>query len=166
MTQIDNDGRHDFDFFHGRWKTVNRKLADVTDPGCTQWQEFEAEVECFPILGGLGNVDTFSVAALPGSGQPMQGATLRMFVPETSTWRIWWMSTRRPGVLDDPVQGRFDGGRGIFEGADEFDGRPILVRYEWDDLGEGKAQWAQRFSWDGGATWDELNWIMVHTRVG
>lgn len=165
MTQIINDGRHDFDFFHGRWLVANRKLADVTDPECTQWVEFEADGECFPILGGLGNMDTFSVASLPGTGRPMAGATVRMFVPETRTWRIWWMSDRQPGVLDPPVEGRFDGDRGVFEGADELQGKPVLVRYEWDNLGSGKAQWAQRFSWDDGSTWDELNWIMLHTRV-
>ncbi|WP_020519584.1 hypothetical protein [Catelliglobosispora koreensis] len=157
MSQI-NDGRHAFDFFHGKWRTSNRKLADVTDPTCTEWVEFESEAQCMPILGGLGNVDTLSSASF-------EGATLRMFVPETQTWRIWWMSTRYPGVLDPPVEGRFDGNRGIFEGPDEFHGKPIIVRYEWDNLGDGKAQWAQRFSWDDGKTWDELNWIATHTRI-
>ncbi|HCT75868.1 MAG TPA: hypothetical protein DGT23_04615 [Micromonosporaceae bacterium] len=165
MTAINNDGRRDFDFLHGSWRSSNRKLADVRDPECTEWVEFEATCECLPILGGLGNMDTFSVAKLPGTGEPMEGATLRLFNPETGTWKIWWMSTRQPGVLDTPVEGRFDGSRGIFEGPDEFYGKPILVRYEWDNFGDGKAQWAQRFSWDDGATWDDHNWVTTHTRV-
>jgi hypothetical protein len=158
MTQHDNDGRHDFDFLHGRWHVTNRKLADVSDPACAEWTEFESAAECRPILGGLGNVDTFATAGF-------DGASLRLFDPITRTWRIWWMSSRQPGVLDPPVEGRFTGNEGLFEGADEFHGKPILVRYEWTLLGDGKAQWAQRFSWDDGSTWDELNWVMTHTRI-
>lgn len=155
----------DFDFFHGRWQSVNRKLRDVTDPSCTEWVEFEASSECWPILGGLGNVDTFYVPSMPGVAKSFHGATLRMYNPQTGTWRIWWMSTRYPGRLDESVEGKFEGSRGIFEGADQFGDNPILVRYEWDVLGEDKCQWAQRFSWDDGKTWEELNWIATHTRV-
>ncbi|MBG6134711.1 hypothetical protein [Longispora fulva] len=166
MTDNIDDGRHDFDFFHGRWHTVGRKLVDVTDRTCSEWVEFEGAGECRPILGGLGNVDTLTVPALPPGGQPMDGATLRLFDPATGIWRIWWMSSRMPGVLDTPVAGRFDGGRGIFEGPDEFDGVPVLVRFEWHVVDGDRAEWAQRFSWDDGATWDDVNYTFTHTRVG
>jgi hypothetical protein len=164
MTEISN-GAHDFDFFHGRWHVAGRKLRDTLDRHCTEWVEFEGIGECRPILGGLGNVDTLDVASFPPAGEPMHGATLRMFHPATATWSIWWMSTRLPGHLDPPVVGRWEGSRGIFEGPDEYNGRKFLVRYEWDNLGDGKALWAQRFSWDDGATWDDLNYTMTHTRL-
>ncbi|WP_027341328.1 hypothetical protein [Hamadaea tsunoensis] len=156
------DGRADFDFFFGRWHGAIRKLADVTDRNCTEWVEFEATCDCGPILAGLGNFET---AVMHPGGQTVQGATLRLFTPSTRTWRIWWMSSRLPGVLDAPVEGRFEGDRGIFEGPDEFDGTPILVRYEWDRLSADEVRWAQRFSWDGGATWDDLNWVTMWTRI-
>ncbi|MEV6521850.1 hypothetical protein AB0M43_07930 [Longispora sp. NPDC051575] len=162
----DNDGRHDFDFYHGEWRTVGRKLVDVKDRACTEWVEFEGTGDCRPILGGLGNVDTLTVPAQPPGGETTFGATLRLFDPATGIWRIWWMSSRLPGVLDTPVAGRFDGPRGIFEGPDEFDGVPVLVRYEWDNHGDGRADWAQRFSWDDGATWDDVNFTFSHTRIG
>lgn len=156
------DGRGDFDFYFGRWNGAVRKLADVTDPECTEWVEFEAFCDCAPILGGLGNFETAIMRPAAGA---VEGATLRLFDPAAGVWKIWWMSERLPGVLDAPVTGRFDGDRGVFEGPDEFNGRPILVRYEWDLLGPDTVRWAQRFSWDAGATWDDLNWITMWTRA-
>jgi hypothetical protein len=170
------DGRHDFDFFHGRWHGMIRKLADTSDRGCTEWVELEATCECAPILGGLGNFETSEMR--PGADSPdgdsetgpsrpgpVEGATLRMFEPSTGLWRIWWMSTRQPGVLDPPVLGRFDGDRGVFEGPDAFGDTPILVRYEWDRLTPDRVRWAQRFSWDDGATWDGLNFVTMWSRT-
>jgi len=154
------DGRHDFDFFLGKWHGAIRKLADTTDRDCAEWVELEAVCDCAPILGGLGNFETSAMR--PGA---IEGATLRLFEPSTGLWRIWWMSSRLPGVLDAPVAGGFDGGRGVFEGPDDFDGVPVLVRYEWDRLAADRVRWAQRFSWDGGAAWDDLNFITMWTRA-
>jgi hypothetical protein len=156
------DGRDDFNFFFGRWHGAIRKLADVTDRDCTEWVEFEASCDCAPILDGLGNFET---SLMHPGGQAVAGATLRLFNPASRTWRIWWMSARLPGVLDTPVEGRFEGDRGVFEGPDEFHGKPILVRYEWDLLGPDRVRWAQRFSWDDGVTWDDLNWTTIWTRL-
>ncbi len=110
--QTSEDGRHDFDFLFGRRRIHNRKVVDTLDPSSDEWVEFEAIGEAEPILGGLGNVDTFSTLALPPAGDPFEGFTLRLFDPETGLWRIWWASIRFPGVLDQPVEGRFAGGRG------------------------------------------------------
>ena len=102
------DGRHDFDFLFGRWRIHNRKLVDTHDHSCTEWVEFEATSEAWPMLGGLGNVDRYSVAAMPPGGQPFEGMTVRLYVPETRRWRIWWASTRFPGELDTPLEGGFE----------------------------------------------------------
>jgi hypothetical protein len=73
QAQVDADGRHDFDFLFGRWRIHNRKLLDVLDHSCTEWVEFEASSEAWPVLGGLGNVDTFSTDAMPPDGRPYHG---------------------------------------------------------------------------------------------
>jgi hypothetical protein len=155
------DGRADFDFLHGRWRIANRRRAAVLR-GSDEWREFGSTAVVRRILHGLGNTDVISIPDLPGVG-PFEGVTLRLFDPATATWRIHWASTRRPGHLDPPLSGRFDGPTGTFHGDDVHDGRPIRVRFRWDDEGAGAARWQQWFSADGGATW-ELNWVMAFAR--
>lgn len=152
----------DFDFVFGRWAVHNRKLRDVTDPGCDQWVEFDAVSEVSPVLSGIGHIDQMSVPE-PADGPPFEGFTLRLYDPGDQTWRIWWSSTRFPGVLDTPVVGRFDGGHGVFEASDTIGGRPALVRFEWF-ADPGRPRWQQSFSYDGGASWT-MNWTMLFTRI-
>jgi hypothetical protein len=152
----------DFDFIFGHWDVRNRKLVDVTDPDCTDWVEFDAVSEVAPILGGTGHVDRMFVQTPTDGGAAFEGFTLRLFDPRTSTWRIWWSSTRVPGVLDVPVEGRFIDGRGVFEANDTIAGHEVVVRFEWLIGGREQPQWQQSFSYDGGATWT-LNWTMQFT---
>lgn len=159
-----NDGRHDFDFLFGRRWIHNRKLVDTLDPECTDWVEFDAVGEARPILGGLGNVDGFSVAAMPPGGAPFEGFTLRLFDPETRRWRIWWASTRFPGEIGVPVEGGFEGALGEFLSDEVIAGRQTKVKFEWRVLADGVSEWDQSFSWDGGETW-ATNWTSTHRIV-
>lgn len=95
------DDREDFDFLFGSSRVTNRRLADPLDPDSRTWEEFDAAAVASPVVHGLGNVDTFTADAGPG-GERFQGLTLRLFDPQDLTWRIWWVSTRRPGQLDPP----------------------------------------------------------------
>src|SRR4029434_808411 len=87
--QTNQDGRHDFDFLFGRRRIHNRKVVDTLDPSCDEWVEFEAVGEAEAILGGLGNVDTFSTQALPPTGDPFEGFTPPLLVPETGVLWVW-----------------------------------------------------------------------------
>ena len=69
-----------------------------------------------------------------------------------------------PGVLDPPVEGRFDGDHGVFECEDEIAGRQVVVRFEWLTANKNSPRWQQSFSYDGGETW-RLNWVMHLERV-
>jgi len=157
---VSDDGRHQFDFIFGRWRVHNRKLVDLTDPGCEEWVEFDASSEAFPVLDGVGHVDRMYV----DGAAPFEGFTFRLFDPGSGAWRIWWSSTRAPGVLDPPVEGRFQGGHGVFECEDEIAGRSVVVRFEWLVVDSDAPRWQQSFSYDGGRTW-KLNWTMTLSRA-
>jgi hypothetical protein len=157
------DGRHDFDFIFGRWHIRNHKLRNVADPACNEWVEFDASSEAHPILDGYGHVDRIYVSQ-PTDGDAFEGFTLRLFDSASGLWRIWWSSTRVPGVLDPPVEGGFENGHGIFECEDEIAGRNVVVRFEWLVAEPEEPRWRQSFSYDGGDSW-KLNWEMRFTRA-
>jgi hypothetical protein len=158
------DGRHDFDFLVGEWNVHHRKLADMSDPDCTDWVEFDGIQWMRPTLGGLGNVDNLRVENPPGGGRPFEGMTLRLYDVEAGVWKIWWASTTAPGRLDPPVVGRWEGKRGLFTGDDVIGGKEIVVRFEWNVYDADSARWEQAFSFDGGGTW-VTNWRMSFTRI-
>jgi hypothetical protein len=146
----------DFDFLPGRWHIANRRLVDMLDPECDEWEEFAASSEARAMLGGAGNVDHFKTGGY-------EGFSLRLYDPEQDLWRIWWSSTARPGRLDPPVEGRFADGIARFECEDVLEGVPIRVRFDWSEMTGDSALWEQSFSFDGGETW-KLNWVMRLTR--
>ncbi|MFJ9611487.1 hypothetical protein ACIRS1_34620 [Kitasatospora sp. NPDC101176] len=147
---------NDFDFFTGTWQVTNRKLtAPLT--GSDDWEEFPGTSVARPLFGGTGNFDEIT---FPTLGR--QGATLRLYDQDSKQWSLHWADSRT-GRLEPPVVGGFDGDRGDFFGEDGYQGRPIRVQYTWYRLGPDAARWEQRFSADGGASW-ELNWVMEFTR--
>jgi hypothetical protein len=158
------DGRRDFDFLAGSWRVANRKLRDPAPGAPAEWIEFESEMESRPILGGLGNVDTYYVADLPDRGD-YHGFALRLFDPQSRLWRIWWASSIGGGELDPPLSGKFSSGEGKFEGDDQLAGDPIKVRFKWSEITDRSARWQQSFSFDGGTTF-ALNWVMEFIRHG
>jgi hypothetical protein len=151
---------HDFDFWMGSWHVRNRRLRERLS-GSEEWDDFESRVAARPLPGGMGNEDVYCTDFDGG----FIGMSFRFFDPETNTWSIYWADSRRPGLLDPPVLGSFDGDTGIFEGSDTFDGRPILVRFTWSGIRTPTPRWEQAFSDDDGETW-ETNWVMDFTPVG
>ena len=150
----------DFDFWMGSWNVRNRLLRERLR-GCDEWDEFASTVVARPILDGLGNEDEFRTSW----GGGFVAMSFRFFDPGSRRWSIYWADARRPGLLDPPVIGSFDGDTGIFEGEDTFEGRPIRVRFTWSRVDTPTPRWEQAFSEDGGKTW-ETNWIADFTRVG
>lgn len=154
------DGRADFDFLRGRWRVRHRRLARRL-VGASDWDEFAGTCAARPIIGGLGNIDDNEIE-LPGGAY--LATSLRLFRPQTRRWSIWWIDARDP-ALQPPVEGAFENGVGTFYGDDEFDGRPIRVRFTWSGVTQESARWEQAFSADRGASW-ETNWLMDFTRAG
>jgi hypothetical protein len=152
------DGSRDFDFQTGRWRIHNERLVKRLQ-GCTEWETFEAILNARLLPGDLGNIDEYLTDHWPG----FVGVSLRLYDHGTGKWSIYWASNRT-GTLDPPVVGSFVDGIGVFEGRQELDGRPILVRFTWSSVTRTSARWEQAFSPDDGQTW-ETNWIMIHARV-
>lgn len=151
------DGRHDFDFLHGRWQVRNVRLKQRLS-GCTEWEDFIARTQCGPVLGGAGNLDEFATDWNGG----YRGMTLRLYDPMQRQWSLYWANDG-DGVLEPPVTGRFEQGVGTFLGRDRLRGREILVRFRWHEIQADSAHWEQAFSADRGHSW-ETNWHMYFSR--
>ncbi|MES2772693.1 MAG: hypothetical protein V4722_00820 [Bacteroidota bacterium] len=151
---------NDFDFLEGKWDIHNRKLKTRLN-NCSEWTEFEAKQEMRKILAGLGNTDSFFATF---DGNPFEGMTLRLFNPITRLWSIYWADSNL-AILDTPVTGSFENNIGTFYTRDIFDGKEIIVMFNWDKTNPDKPVWSQAFSNDNGSTW-EWNWYMYMTRPG
>ena len=156
---MNRDGRRDFDFLHGRWQVRNERLRERL-AGCTDWERFDATTTCQPLLGGLGNLETFDTDWNGG----YRGIALRLYAPATRRWSIHWASDR-DGELEPPVLGGFERDVGSFLGEDRHEGRLVRVRFLWTRIDADHARWEQAFSVDGGGHW-ETNWFMHFTRDG
>lgn len=128
-------GRHDFDFIHGRWQVQNQRLKQRLT-GSNDWEVFTAAAECRPLLGGIGNLEEYRTQWNGG----YQGLALRLYDVAAQEWRIHWASDRN-GVLDPPLSGRFEGAVGTFFGDDVHEGRPVRVRFTWENSSANTAHW-------------------------
>ena len=155
----ENDGRNDFDFLIGTWKVHHRTLKKRLH-GSTEWNVFEGDMMSRKILNGIGNLDENLIHAKTGL---VRAIALRLFNPASREWSIYW-ATDQTGILDVPVIGRFQDGRGEFYSQEIFEGRHVYCRFIWSKITANSAQWEQACSEDGGKTW-ETNWIMEFERV-
>jgi hypothetical protein len=155
-----NEGIHGFDFEFGAWRThVTRLRRSLSND--TTWLEYVGTTLVTPLLGGRANVAELSIE---GSAGRIEGVSLRLYSPATGLWSISY-SGISAGVPGPPVFGAFSDGVGRFEGRDELNGRPILVRFVIRDMTRTSARFEQSFSQDSGASW-ELNWVANDERIG
>jgi hypothetical protein len=155
------DGSHDFDFIHGAWKATLKRLEKPLT-GSTKWVEFEGRSVDRPLWGGQANIDEFTVDS-PQAGTKILGLTLRLYNPQTRQWSLYW-SNAKAGVMAMPATvGHFEDGIGRFYDEEDFNGKPIVVRYEWSKITANTAHFEQAFSADGGKSW-EVNWTSDITR--
>lgn len=149
---------NNFDFLVGTWDSVQRRLVKPLT-GSDEWYEFAGTTRCYSMFGGAANVDEVS---FPEKG--FNGLSVRLLNPETDEWSIYWANSRNGILALPPVVGKFVDGVGEFFSEEDFEGRPIVVRYRWSDITETSARWTQAFSTDKGETW-ETNWEAEFTRT-
>ena len=152
------DGRHDFDFEAGAWKTHVRRLQKPLS-GSTSWVEYDGTTVVTPFLDGRANVAELRIAGPSGR---IEGAALRIYEAQAGRWTINYFNAS-DGELTPPLVGRFENGVGRFEGDDRLGDRAIRVRFEIRESRPGTWRFEQAFSGDGGRTW-EVNWIAEDRR--
>jgi len=156
-------GADDFDFLLGSWNIRNRRRTNPFSPDKDGgWEEFSATSTSAKQLDGRVRIEQYETT-FP-NGQLVLGLTIRAFDYVTQQWSIVWLDNRNPPDFR-PLVGKFEDGVGLFYQVIEApaDGKPVHVRFTWDNITEDAARWQQAFSFDGGNTWD-TNWIMEHCR--
>ncbi|MFC4855814.1 hypothetical protein [Actinophytocola glycyrrhizae] len=154
------EGRHDFDWEIGTWRTTVRVLAEPLSESADQWLDFAGTSVVRQLMDRRANVVELAVAGPSGR---IDGLNLRLYEPQDDRWSSTFVNIR-DGLLTPSVHGGFHDGVGEFHGDDQLDGRPIKVRFLIFRQGQDKARFEQAFSADGGATW-ETNWIAVDRRI-
>lgn len=154
------DGRHDFDFEVGKWKIHLKRMTHPLS-GTAEWVEFDGTSVTRPLWDGNANIEEFHTT---NTTERVEGMTLRLYDPKAHQWSLYW-ANRKAGQLAMPATvGEFKNGIGEFYDQEAFNGRQILVRYQWSRITADSAHFEQAFSDDGGKTW-EVNWITDQTRI-
>jgi hypothetical protein len=158
-TSTARDGRHDFDFEIGTWKThLSRLLHPLT--GSNTWVEYEGTTIVQKIWDGRANLVELKA---DGPAGHFEGLSLRLYSPQSHQWNLNFAGVGG-GTLSPPTVGEIKNGRGEFFDQETLNGRAILVRFFISDSTSNSWRFEQSFSDDGGKTW-EVNWIATDTRV-
>jgi len=153
------DGRHDFDFHFGTWKThVSRLLHPLT--GSTTWTQYDGTSVVSKVWDGRASILELEA---DGPAGHLEGVGLRLYNTESHQWSLNWTNNSQ-AVMNQPMLGEFKNGRGEFFDQENFNGRGVFVRNSFSDITPTSARFEQAFSADGGKTW-ETNWIMTFTRA-
>jgi hypothetical protein len=153
------DGRGDFDFEFGTWRTHYRILRERL-AGSHDWYDCYGTSIVIPFWGGGGNLED---GDLQCPKRYIGGLTLRTYDPQTRQWTLWW-GTRKLGVAPPQQLGHFDAfGVGRFYAYDSWRGTPVICRFQWTRV-DGNPHFEQAYSVDGGRSW-ETNWTTDYARV-
>jgi hypothetical protein len=147
------DGRSDFNFAYGTWRTHYRILKDRL-AGSHEWYECRGTSVFRPFWHGSGNLEDAEIRC---PNRHIVGMTLRFYDAQTHQWSLWW-GTQKLGIPPPPQVGHFESnGTGDFYAYDRWKGTPVICRFHWANV-NGNIHFEQAYSTDGGRSW-EVNWI-------
>ncbi len=153
------DGRNDFNFEYGTWRTHYRLLRERL-AGSHDWYDCYGTSVIRPFWNGGGNLED---GDLKCPKRYIGGITLRLYDSKTHQWSIWW-GTRKLAVAPPQQVGHFGAdGVGRFYAYDSWHGTPVINRFAWTKV-HGNPHFEQAYSVDGGKTW-ETNWTTDYQRV-
>lgn len=147
----DRDGRHDFDFNFGVWKTHIKRLVHPLS-GSTDFIELNGTVTVRKVWQGRAQLEEIEVDGPKGH---WEGLTLFLYNPAAHQWSQTFINSAM-GTLSPPLVGSFKNGRGELYSQDTFDGRSILVRGVWSDIAPTSHRYGEAYSDDGGRTWEAV----------
>lgn len=139
---------HQFDFAWGNWRT---DIAFLPDPFSSRshWIKIHGRVRVRALWGGRANLEEIEARGPHG---PFEGLTLRLYDPKARQWSLYWANSH-DGVLDAPMIGDFENGRGVFYNQDTYAGRTVFVRNVYFAIAADSYRFEQALSADGGKTW-------------
>lgn len=152
------EGRHDFDWDFGTWKTHQKRLLHPLS-GSSTWVEYQGTDVVRRVWDGANT----GLIEADGPAGHLEIFTLRLYNPDAHQWTINFANSSA-GTMGVPVVGTFKEGRGDFYDQETYGGRAILVRFSISDISADACRFEQAFSDDGGKTW-ETNFIVTETRV-
>jgi hypothetical protein len=155
----ERDGRHDFDFEIGTWKThLSRLVHPLT--GSRTWVDYDGTTFVRKVWNGRANLVEL---VADGPAGHFEGLNLRLYNPQSRQWSLNFANSSG-GTMSLPTIGEFKNGRGEFFDQETLNGRAIFVRFVISDITPTSCRFEQAFSDDGGKSW-EVNWIATDTRI-
>ena len=142
------DGRHDFDFNVGVWRTHIKRILDPLS-GSTGSIELNGTVTVRRVWDGRAELEEIEA---DGPNGHWEGMTLFLYNPEAHQWSQTFADSKT-GVLTPPLIGAFKDGRGELLAQDTVNGRSILVRGVWSGITPDSHHFEEDYSDDGGKTW-------------
>ena len=140
------DGRDDFDFEIGTWKThLSRLLHPLTGPNTRV--EYEGTTIVRKIWDGRANLVELNA---DGPAGHFEGLSLRLYSPQSHQWNLNFAGVGG-GTLSQPTVGEIKNGRGEFFDQETLNGRAIF-RFFISDIASNSWRFEQSFLDDGGKT--------------
>ena len=150
-TATARDGRHDFDFNFGVWKTHIRRLTHPLS-GSTEFIELKGTVTVRKVWDGRTQLEEIEADGPKGH---WEGLTLFLYSPQAHQWSQTFASSTM-GTFAGSLIGEFKDGRGELFSQDTFDGRSILVRGVWSGITPNAHRYEEDYSGDGGKSWEPV----------
>jgi len=158
--QAPRDGAHDFDFEIGRWHAhLSRLIHPLTHS--TTWTTYDGTSITRAVWGGRANLSELEVDDTAGTH--IEGMSLRLYDSTAHQWRIHWANARDGALGPAMVGGFLPDGHGEFYDQEDFNGKPVFVRFIFSEMKQQSFKIEQAFSPDGGKSW-ETNWISTFTK--
>ncbi len=153
QSAFSDDPHRQFDFWIGEWDVLLRERnADG------EWGKLvSARDSIYSILDGKAILELWD-------SDSIKGYSLRYYDPALQKWVLWlnWPGKNRSN--NSSLQGVFRHGRGDFASQYKLpNGDQMMQVYSFNDVSQNALRWDDRYSKDGGKTWN-FNWIMEFSR--